>query len=212
MPANLPNTITSIRVALAPVVAILLLRPTFQPRLLAFLVFLLAGISDLWDGQLARRRGQITNFGKIVDPIADKLLVLATLLPLYWIGLSDPDLLPIPLYGSLPLWALIVLLGREVVITTLRFAAAKRGTVVSASQVGKRKALAQNVFVGSAILLVALRTGARAGGWSGPLWDGFQLVHQWFTAASLTMALVLTLISLFTYLTAFGRIFAGQEA
>ena len=212
MQVNLPNTITSIRVLLAPVVAALMLGATFNSRLLAFLVFLLAGISDLWDGQLARRRGQITNFGKIVDPIADKLLVVATLLPLYWIGLSDPDLLPIPVYGGLPLWALIILLGREVVITTLRFAAAKRGTVVPASPVGKRKALAQNVFVGSAILLVALRTGARAGGWSGPFWEGFQVVHQWFTSASLTVALALTLLSLVTYLMAFGRIFAGQEA
>jgi CDP-diacylglycerol--glycerol-3-phosphate 3-phosphatidyltransferase len=212
MSVNLPNTITSIRVALAPVVAILLLEPTFHPRLLAFLVFLLAAISDLWDGQLARRRGQITNFGKIVDPVADKLLVLATLLPLYWIGLANPDLLPIPLYGGLPLWGIIVLLGREVVITTLRFAAAKRGTVVPASSVGKRKALAQNVFVGSAILLVALRTGARAGGWSGPFWEGFQHVHQWFTTVSLTVALALTLFSLVTYLAAFGRIFAGREA
>jgi CDP-diacylglycerol--glycerol-3-phosphate 3-phosphatidyltransferase len=70
MSVNLPNTITSIRVALAPVVAILLLQPTFQPRLLAFLVFLLAAISDLWDGQLARRREQITDFGKIVDPVS----------------------------------------------------------------------------------------------------------------------------------------------
>ena len=78
MSVNLPNTITSIRVALAPVVALLLLGQTFHSRLLAFLVFVLAGISDLWDGQLARRRGQITNFGKIVDPVADKLLVLAT--------------------------------------------------------------------------------------------------------------------------------------
>lgn len=212
MSVNLPNTITSIRVALAPVVAILLLQQTFQPRLLAFLVFLLAGISDLWDGQLARRREQITDFGKIVDPVADKLLVLATLLPLYWIGLSDPELLPIPLYGGLPLWTIIILLGREVVITTLRFVAAKRGTVVPASSVGKRKALAQNVFVGSAILLVALRTGAHARGWSGPSWEGFQHVHQWFTTMSLTVALALTLVSLVTYLAAFGRIFAAQEA
>ena len=212
MPVNLPNTITSVRVALTPVVAILLLGPTFHSRLLAFLVFVLAGLSDLWDGQLARRRGQITNFGKIVDPIADKLLVVATLVPLYWIGLREPDLLPIPLYGGLPLWALVVLLGREVVITVFRFAAAKRGTVVPASVVGKRKALAQNIFVGSAMLLVALRTGARAQGWSGPFWDGFQVVHQWFTSVSLTIALALTIVSLVTYLTAFSRVFAGREA
>ncbi len=212
MPVNLPNTITSLRVVLAPIVALLLLGPTLHSRLLGFLVFLLAGLSDLWDGQLARRRDQITDFGKLVDPIADKLLVLATLLPLYWIGLSAPYLLPIPLYGGLPLWVVLVLLGRELVITMLRFAAARRGTVVPARQVGKHKALAQNIFVGSAILLAALRTGARAGGWSGPFWDGFQVVHRWFTAGSLTVALALTIVSLVTYLTAFSRVFAGQEA
>lgn len=211
-PPNLPNTITSIRVLLTPVVAILLLRPTLHSRVLAFLVFLLAGLSDLWDGQLARRRDQITDFGKIVDPVADKLLVLATLLPLYWIGLSRPELLPVPVYGGLPLWALIILLGREVLITALRFIAARQGSVVPASSVGKRKALAQNVFVGSAILLVALRTGAAADGWTGSFWAGFQLVHQWFTMLSLSVALALTVLSLVTYLTAFGRIFAGQEA
>lgn len=211
MPFNLPNTITSVRVALAPIVALLLLGPSLHSRLLAFLVFVLAGLSDLWDGQLARRRGQITNFGKLVDPIADKLLVVATLLPLYWIGLVRPEVLPIPMYGGLPLWVLFVLLGREVIVTTLRLAAARRGSVVPASPVGKRKALAQNIFVGSAILLVALQTGARANGWSGSIWGGFQLVHEWFTSLSLTVALALTIVSLVTYLTAFSHIFAGQE-
>ena len=84
--------------------------------------------------------------------------------------------------------------------------------MVPASSVGKRKALAQNVFVGLAILLVALRTGAREYDWSGVFWIGFQPVHQWFTTASLTVALALTAFSLVTYLAAFGREFAGQEA
>jgi CDP-diacylglycerol--glycerol-3-phosphate 3-phosphatidyltransferase len=199
-------------VLLTPVVAILLLRPTLNSRILAFLVFLLAGLSDLWDGQLARRRDQITDFGKIVDPMADKLLVLATLLPLYWIGLTRPELLPIPVYSGLPLWALVILLGREILITTLRFIAARQGSVVPASPVGKRKALAQNIFVGSAILLVALQTGATTRGWAGAFWNGFQSVHEWFTMASLSVALALTIYSLVTYLSAFSRIFAGQEA
>jgi CDP-diacylglycerol--glycerol-3-phosphate 3-phosphatidyltransferase len=176
-------------VLLTPVVAILLLRPTLNSRILAFLVFLLAGLSDLWDGQLARRRDQITDFGKIVDPMADKLLVL-----------------------GLPLWALVILLGREILITTLRFIAARQGSVVPASPVGKRKALAQNIFVGSAILLVALQTGATTRGWAGAFWNGFQSVHEWFTMASLSVALALTIYSLVTYLSAFSRIFAGQEA
>ncbi len=211
-PLNLPNAITSVRVALTPVVAILLLQPSLRSRLLAFLVFLLAALSDLWDGQLARRRDEITDFGKIVDPVADKLLVLATLLPLYWIGMQQPELLSIPLYGGLPLWVVVVLLGREIVITTLRFAAARKGSVVPASLIGKRKALAQNVFVGSAMLLVALRTGAVENAWSSSFWYAFQRVNEWFTTGILTVALLLTVVSLITYLFSFGRIFARQQA
>ena len=211
-PLNLPNAITSVRVALAPVVAVLVLQPSLHSRVLAFLVFLLAALSDLWDGQLARRRGEITDFGKIVDPVADKLLVLATLLPLYWIGRQEPELLAIPLYGGLPLWVVAVLLGREIVITALRFAAARKGSVVPASLIGKRKALAQNIFVGSAMLLVALRTGAVAGNWSSSFWYAFEGVNEWFTTGVLTVALLLTVVSLFTYLSSFGRIFARQQA
>ncbi len=211
-PLNLPNAITSLRVALTPVVAILVLQPSLHYRLLAFLVFLLAALSDLWDGQLARRRNEITDFGKIVDPVADKLLVLATLLPLYWIGMQEPELLFIPLYGGLPLWVVAVFLGREIVITTLRFAAARKGSVVPASLIGKRKALAQNIFVGSAMLLVALRTGAVANAWSSSFWYAFQGVREWFTTGSLTVALLLTVVSLITYLSSFGRIFARQRA
>jgi CDP-diacylglycerol--glycerol-3-phosphate 3-phosphatidyltransferase len=211
-PVNLPNTITSVRVALTPVVAVLLLHPSLNSRLLAFLVFLLAALSDLWDGQLARRRDQITDFGKIVDPVADKLLILATVLPLYWIGLQEPELLSIPWYGGLPLWVVVVLLGREIVITTLRFAAVRRGSVVPASLIGKRKAFTQNIYVGSAMLLVALRTAAVPNAWSSSFWYAFQAVNEWFTTGILTVALLLTVISLVTYLTSFGRIFAGQQA
>jgi phosphatidylglycerophosphate synthase len=144
--------------------------------------------------------------------VADKLLVLATLLPLYWIGMQQPELLSIPLYGGLPLWVVVVLLGREIVITTLRFAAARKGSVVPASLIGKRKALAQNIFVGSAMLLVALRTGAVASAWSSSFWYAFQRVNEWFTTGILTVALLLTVVSLITYLFSFGRIFARQRA
>lgn len=210
MSTNLPNLITVARVVLAPVVALLLFQPGLWARVAAFAVFLAAALSDLWDGHLARSRGQITDFGKIVDPIADKLLLVATLLPLYAVTVADARLAGLPLFGAIPLWVVVVLLGREAVVTGLRLMAARRGRVVAARRLGKRKTLAQNIFIGAAILWVAFR-GAGIGG-GGGFAGFFRDFHGWFTAAFLLLALVLTVASLFLYLTAFTRIFAGEHA
>lgn len=205
---NLPNAITTLRVLLAPVVTVLLFESTAGARLAAFVVFLVAALSDLVDGALARRRGEITDFGKLVDPLADKLLLVATLIPFYLITLRQPSLGMLPVYGGIELWVLLVFFGRELLITWLRTTAARRGIVVPASTLGKRKALAQSVFIGSMILWIAYRTAAIEGDWSGPLnrfWAG---LHGWFTSVSLTVALILTLVSLVVYLLSFRRVFA----
>lgn len=203
---NLPNAITTLRVLLAPVVTVLLFESSASARLIAFGVFLVAALSDLVDGALARRRGEITDFGKLVDPLADKLLLVATLIPFYLLTLRNPDLGRLPLFGGIALWVLVVFFGREFLITWLRTASARRGVVVPASTLGKRKALAQSVFIGSMILWLAYRTAALAGGWSGPLnrfWAG---LHGWFTTVSLIVALTLTVVSLVVYLAAFRRV------
>ena len=80
---NLPNVVTSGRILAAPLVTVLLLQPRASARMLAFVVFLAAALSDLWDGYLARSRDEVTSFGKLVDPLADKLLLVSTLVPLY---------------------------------------------------------------------------------------------------------------------------------
>ena len=80
---NLPNLITVARIILAVVVIPLLFVDRFGARLLAFMIFLVAAFSDLWDGYLARSRGLITDLGKLLDPIADKLLLVATFVPFY---------------------------------------------------------------------------------------------------------------------------------
>ncbi len=204
---NLPNAITTLRVLLAPVVTVLLFESGVNARLAAFAVFLFAALSDVVDGSLARRRGEITDFGKLVDPLADKLLLVATLIPFYLITLRQPDLGMLPVYGGVSLWVLIVFFGREAVVTWLRTTAARRGVVVPATTLGKRKALAQNVFIGSMILWIAYRTAAIERDWTGPLnrfWAG---LHGWFTTVSLTVALALTVISLVVYLLAFRRVF-----
>ncbi|MCL7972167.1 MAG: CDP-alcohol phosphatidyltransferase family protein [marine benthic group bacterium] len=204
---NLPNAITTLRVLLAPVVTVLLFESGANARLVAFAVFLFAALSDVVDGALARRREEITDFGKLVDPLADKLLLVATLIPFYLITLRQPDLGMLPWYGGISLWVLAVFFGREALVTWLRTAAARRGVVVPAKKLGKWKALAQSVFIGSMILWLAYRTAATERDWAGPFnrfWAG---LHGWFTTVSLTVALVLTVVSLVVYLLAFRRVF-----
>lgn len=209
---NLPNAITTMRVLLAPVVTVLLFESSATARLAGFGVFLIAAMSDLVDGALARRRGEVTDFGKLVDPLADKLLLVATLIPFYLLTARSPELGELPLFGGISLWVLLVFFGREVLITWLRTTAARRGVVVPANTLGKRKALAQNIFIGSMILWIAYRTAAATYGWSGPLNDFWYGLHGWFTAVSLAIALILTIISLVVYLVAFRRVLRGAEA
>lgn len=208
---SLPNVVTAARLVLAPVLAVLLFRSGVGVQLAAFVVFLAAALSDLWDGYLARRRGEITEFGKLADPLADKLLLAAAVVPFYVVTTSRPTLAGLPLYGHVPLWVVLVLLGREVLITALRTAAAKLGTVVQASRAGKYKAFLQNVFVGATILWFAVRTGAADRGWEGGGWDAWMTFHGWFIAVVLTVALALTVYSMVLYLGAFGRVLTRDE-
>ncbi len=200
---NLPNLITAIRVLLAPLVFALLLQPRASARLVAGIVFIVAAVSDLVDGALARQRGEITDFGKLVDPIADKLLLVATLVPFWYLTWKQPELGGLPLFGGIPAWVLVVFFGREMLVTMMRTRAARRGIVVPAKTIGKRKAFAQSVFSGSMIAWLAFRTAVIEDGWSGPLTDFWTTFHGWFTTISLVIALVLTVVSLFVYLNAF---------
>jgi CDP-diacylglycerol--glycerol-3-phosphate 3-phosphatidyltransferase len=149
-PVNLPNALTLGRLLVVPFVALLLLAETLTPgtRLLAAALFVAACVTDVVDGHLARSRGQVTHFGIMADPIADKALVGTAL-----VGLS--------LHGLLPWWATLVVLGREVAVTAMRSALARQG-MIPASRGGKLKALAQNVAVTLYLLpLAGLAAAAR---------------------------------------------------
>lgn len=196
----LPNVITLARVILAPAVSVLVFVPEFGARLLAFVLFLIAAFSDLWDGYLARKHGWISNFGKVMDPLADKLLLVATFIPFYTLSHRADGVGALPYWGTLPLWVVVVVLGRELIITILRARAARRGVAVPASKVGKYKATFQNIFSGTTLLWYALQTGARENGWSGPFWQGWQVFHGTVLAIVLGIAVVLTVYSLVVYL------------
>lgn len=191
------------RIVLAPVTTFLILQPGTASRLLAMLVFLVAALSDLADGALARKRGEVTNFGKLVDPIADKLLLVATLVPFYLLARVNPDLGRLPIFGALGLWVLVVFFGREIVVTWLRTRAARQGTVVPAMQSGKYKAFSQNVFIGSMILWLAYRTDVVSHGGTERFGSGWHDFHGWFTTISLAVALAFTVYSFVVYVAAF---------
>ena len=135
-PVNLPNALTVLRLLCVPLLIVLLVRsaePSPIARDLAAVLFVLASLTDLVDGAIARARGQVTTFGKIADPIADKALIATAL-----IGLSA--------LGQLPWWVTIIILGREVAVTALRFWVIEHG-VIPASRGGKAKTVAQTVAI-----------------------------------------------------------------
>lgn len=198
--STLPNAITVGRVLLTPVIAVLVFVPTADARLAAFLLFLAAALSDLWDGYLARKHGWITDFGKLMDPVADKLLIVATFVPFYILSRQAPPAGPLPFWGELPLWVLIVVFGREVLVTVIRAVAARRGRVIAAGPSGKYKAFVQNVFSGSVLFWYALLTRAEGAGWTGPVWEGWQVFHGVVLALALLVAILLTVYSLAVYL------------
>jgi CDP-diacylglycerol---glycerol-3-phosphate 3-phosphatidyltransferase len=138
---NIANALTVLRLALVPVFLVLLFHDDGDDavwRVLAWVAFAVASVTDRIDGELARRRGLVTDFGVIADPIADKALIGAAL-----IGLS--------LLDELPWWITVVILVREVGVTLLRFFVIRHG-VMPASRGGKAKTLLQAVAIGLLVL------------------------------------------------------------
>ncbi|SHK25036.1 CDP-diacylglycerol--glycerol-3-phosphate 3-phosphatidyltransferase [Pseudonocardia thermophila] len=138
---NIANVLTVLRLLLVPVFAWALFAHSGQDvdwRLGAFTIFVAAAVTDRFDGELARRRGLVTAFGTIADPIADKALMGTALM-----GLSALHLLP--------WWITVVILGREIGITLLRFAVLRHG-IIPASRGGKAKTLVQTVAIGLYVL------------------------------------------------------------
>ena len=134
---QVPNLLTCLRLILIPVFVVLMESPTYNRMWWALAVFLVAAGTDLLDGLLARRFGAVTTFGKLVDPLADKLLVMAALVMLTaYHGTSTCE-------PWIPGWMVALILAREIWVTGLRSLAASRGIVVAASGQGKFKSFLQ---------------------------------------------------------------------
>jgi CDP-diacylglycerol---glycerol-3-phosphate 3-phosphatidyltransferase len=171
---NIANVLTGVRLLLVPVFLAALFvdeGQSVQWRLTAFGVFAVAAFTDRLDGQLARRRGLVTAFGTVADPIADKALTGSAL-----VGLS--------MLGLVPWWATLVMMGREIGITLLRFAVLRHG-IIPASRGGKAKTLAQAIAIG--FYLVPLPE------LIGPHFPGTETVVAWVRGVLLGIAVVLTI-------------------
>src|SRR5207247_1039708 len=129
-PLNLPNVLTVLRIMLVPALVVALLGNTPAGDVLAAVVFALASLTDFIDGYLARARDSITTFGKLMDPLADKLLIVAALIALVSLH-------------RLAAWVAMVIITRELAVTVLRLGATQAGVVMSASMFGKAKTCLQ---------------------------------------------------------------------
>lgn len=197
---TLPNIITVARIAACPVIFFLTLAPGVGARLMAFVLFVIAGLSDVWDGYLARRYDLITDVGKLLDPIADKLLLVATFVPFYMISRRGTEVGLIPWWGPMPMWVIIVIFGRELFITLFRSYAVRRGVVIPAGKSGKRKALFQALFMGGLLLWYPVKAIAEERGWHGLAWTIWSGFHGAWVAITLGLAIVLTVYSMLDYL------------
>jgi len=140
VPLNIPNTLTMLRILAVPVVVVALLAEVPNGDLWAGIVFAIAACTDGLDGYIARRRDQVTTFGKLMDPLADKLLIVAALVSLVSLG-------------RLEAWIAMVIIARELAVTGLRAVAVEQGVVISASWLGKLKTALQ---VAAIIALIAV--------------------------------------------------------
>src|ERR671930_1611833 len=187
-----PNILTLARICLTPVIALLPFIQGYWPKVIAFLIFLAAGASDVIDGWLARRSNSVSELGQLLDPVADKLLLFATLIPIFWLTRHPTILYGIPWWGSLPVWVALLLVGRELLMTAFRFFAKRRGVVIPAAGAGKLKAVVQNVFIGATIAWFAWKDAIAEMHLAGDFrnfWDQF---NGWFVSVTLGGAIILT--------------------
>ena len=149
---NLPNLLTLSRMGLTLLLVFLLLQPWPGAKAAALAVFVVAALTDLWDGRIARRRGLISKFGVLMDPIADKVLVLCAFATFVKLRVA-------------PGWMVLLIVARELLITGLRMVALSKGRALPAEAAGKMKAAFQMVTISAVLLFLLARELFAAGGW-----------------------------------------------
>ncbi|MGI6524093.1 MAG: CDP-diacylglycerol--glycerol-3-phosphate 3-phosphatidyltransferase [Bdellovibrionota bacterium] len=156
---RLPNIFTFLRLILIPVFVLLMLDPSILMLRAALVVFMLAAFTDYLDGRIARKYGAVTDFGKLLDPIADKILVMAALIMIMGLGPDESG------ENLLPAWLVVMILARETWVNGLRSMAAAKGVVVAASKIGKLKSAIQMLAI---VLMLMQDWPIEIGEWSIP--------------------------------------------
>ena len=136
---NVPNSLTLLRIFLVPFLVVVLLTKFYGREYVGLTIFLVAAVTDFFDGWIARRSNKITRLGALLDPIADKLLMSAAFISLVELGLA-------------PAWMVVIVIGREFAVTGLRSIASQQGVTIPASPLGKSKTVSQVIAIALLIL------------------------------------------------------------
>lgn len=226
---NLPNTISAARIVAAPFIAILPFVPSVWVRVLAFTLYIVTAVSDHIDGKIARSQGLVTDLGKILDPLADKLLLICTFVPMFLLqgppgdpllrlvpAMAEQSMYPFLTWGLGPIffpwWILVPIVGREAFMTWFRGFAQGRGVVIAAQPLGKWKAGFQYTWIGASFAWFALSLAMSQHGWWGsPTVLFWARVIGMIGTITMFVALALTLISLGDYLVRHGSVFVKKR-
>jgi phosphatidylglycerophosphate synthase len=221
---NLPNAITIGRITIAPALGVLPFMPSVTVRGIAFVLFVVAAVTDYYDGKLARSRNSVTDLGRLLDPLADKLLLFATLVPMCILMAPKENWLA-PLIDHtgqasrfafvtsvaeipLPWWVVLIVVSREIFMTIFRQTAARRGYIIAAIGPAKWKTALQWLWVGSAFFWFYAATVATQQGWDSDVWHAFALFNGTVGTLAMIGAVTLTLYSLWLYLRHYKRVLA----
>jgi CDP-diacylglycerol--glycerol-3-phosphate 3-phosphatidyltransferase len=173
-------------------------------KFLAFGIFLLAALTDLYDGYLARKHGDVTELGKVIDPLADKFLLVSAFLAFYLLRSFNPA------FEEVKLWVILIIFGREVIIMAFRYVAVGHGNYISASGLAKLKTFTQNIFIGS----VLLRSAHASMMEEHPDFylRGFDTFHRYFNLYTLWLVVVLTTLSGVLYIVKFRHLITWSDS
>lgn len=235
---NLPNAITAARITVAPVIAWLIVLPSWPIRVAAWVLYIAAAVTDYYDGHLARSRNLVTDLGRLLDPLADKMLLVCTLGPMWWLtrGLPLVSALPgsddwavpgtvgpvisgtheawplVTPFGlvAFPLWVVLIVLGREALMTVFRQYAARRGLIISAIGPAKWKTGFQSVWAGAAFFWFFAAAAAAQMRWTSAAWRYFAMFNGMVGTVTMIGAVALTLYSLALYGRRYGYILSSS--
>jgi CDP-diacylglycerol--glycerol-3-phosphate 3-phosphatidyltransferase len=181
---NIANRITLARIMLTFVFMVFLSFPGLWAKIISLAVFIIAALSDFLDGRIAHKRNMVTDFGKLMDPIADKLLVLAAFAAFVQMRLIKD-------------WMFMIIVSREILITSLRLFALNKGKVLSAARSGKHKTLSQMVLIFFILGFILFKEVRKTFYIWNPTWETFFLIG---IDSIMWVVVVLTLYSGFSYL------------